>query len=102
MPLVTAVSNAVAVVYPIAVNREPTSPLDAIAEQIGVSKYYLSSWFRAEKGVGFTEYVQKLKIRCAMGLLRSSSESMDEIATECGFSSASYFSQVFRSLVDDA
>ena len=42
------------------------------------------------------EYVSRMRLSKAKLLLRDSNKSIEEIATECGFSSANYFGLIFK------
>ena len=52
--------------------------------------------FKAEKGMGLTSYINSERISRACELLRSTEMNAQDIAIQLGFSSASYFGQVFR------
>ena len=47
-------------------------------------------------GVGFNEYVAGLRVEQAKQLLRETNLKINQIASQCGFRSASYFIVVFR------
>ena len=68
----------------------------ALCERFGVSPTALMKKFRAATGMGVNEYFADLKIREAKRLIRSSNQSFAEIAERLGYSSAGYFSKVFK------
>ena len=49
--------------------------------------------------MGFNEYISTIRIEYAKELLLTTNQKVNEIAEECGFSSASYFNVVFRKQV---
>ena len=68
-----------------------------IAEEIGVSKYYMTHLFKKTTGITITDYRNENKISRAKKLLINSNMKITDIAHECGFGNASYFSEVFTS-----
>lgn len=63
-----------------------------------VSPAHLSRLFRKSLGLGFAEYVNRLRARAAWDLLRRTDKPVAEVAMECGFSSLAQFYRVFRRL----
>ena len=70
--------------------------LDQLAEQAHMSKYYLSHAFKREYGVSPINYMTHKRIEESKYLLAETDLSLSQIAHLLGFSSLSYFSQVFR------
>lgn len=70
--------------------------LDTVSAQVGVSASYLSTLFRKETGVGFSGYISAARMALAMERLLSSADSIEQIALECGFGNACYFTRVFK------
>ena len=70
--------------------------LDLLAEEAHVNKYYLSHAFKREYGVSPINYMISRRIDESKYLLAETNLSMSQIAQLLGFSSLSYFSQVFR------
>ena len=70
--------------------------LESTAEAIGVSQYYLSRLFKAERNVNFSAYLTELRIRKACAYLDGSDLSVREIAERTGFSNPDYFGKVFK------
>ncbi len=70
--------------------------LDEIAEEFFISKYYLCREFKTLYGITLNQYVIAKRITLAKKLLRFSSYTLEEIATECGFYDASYFNKQFK------
>ena len=59
---------------------------------------YLSTLFRKETGMTFTEYLMTRRTETAMNMLRYSDYGAAEISEMLGFSSQSYFIRCFRKL----
>ena len=70
--------------------------LQSVAEEIGVSKVYLSQLFRKEAGTTFLDVLTKQRIDQAKRLLIKTNLKIYEIAQRTGFQKGQYFSQVFR------
>lgn len=74
---------------------EPIS-VDAMAEELFLSRPYLSSKFRQETGQTLTDYILNEKTEEAKRLLRWSDKSASAIASYLGFSSHGHFIKVFK------
>lgn len=72
--------------------------LDTAAEQLGISKWYLSHILNCTIGMRFREYVNTLRIAHAQELLVSTVEPILNIAMECGFQNLRTFNRVFLSM----
>lgn len=70
--------------------------LTFVSDSLGITASYFSSLFIQEMGVGFTEYVTRLRLERAKLLLADPSLKISDLAFRCGFRSASYFIAVFR------
>lgn len=70
--------------------------LEQLAEEGHINKYYLSHAFKREYGVSPINYMISKRIEESKYLLAETDLSMSQIAQLLGFSSPSYFSQVFR------
>ena len=73
-----------------------TLTLDQLAEEAHMNKFYLSHAFKQEFGVSPINYLISCRIEESKYLLAETDLSMSQIAQLLGFSSLSYFSQVFR------
>ena len=80
-------------------NYKETITLDSVAEQFHISRYYLSHLFRKSTGFSLIQYLTQRRIGEAQILLQSSDKSAADISLMVGFSSASYFNNVFRRYV---
>jgi AraC-like DNA-binding protein/mannose-6-phosphate isomerase-like protein (cupin superfamily) len=70
--------------------------LDQLAEMSHVSKYHLAHAFSAEYGVSPINYLISCRIHAAEYLLKTTDYSLALISRSCGFSSPSYFAQIFK------
>ena len=70
--------------------------LDQLAEDAHMNKYYLSHAFKREYGTSPINYMITKRIEESKYLLAETDLSMSQIAQLLGFSSLSYFSQVFH------
>jgi len=76
-------------------NHDIDISVQEIARQVNISRYYLMHLFKEETGTTITAYKRELKISMAKKLLVSSTLTISEIASKCGFTNASYFAKVF-------
>ena len=70
--------------------------LEKVARAMSFSPIYFHNTFKAAVGKTLREYVEEQRIRKATNLLLTTDDSLTKIAFECGFSSQSYFSYVFK------
>ena len=70
--------------------------LEQLAEEGHMNKFYLSHAFKREYGISPINYMISKRIEESKYLLAETDLSMTQIAQLLGFSSLSYFSQVFR------
>ncbi len=76
---------------------EPLS-LEGLASRFSVNKNYLSGRFHKESGMTVTDYINQIRIKRAVALMSSTSASMQDIAVQCGFEDANYFSRIFKKI----
>ena len=70
--------------------------LDQLAEEAHMNKFYLSHVFKREYGVSPINYMISRRLEESKYLLAETDLSLSQIAQLLGFSSLSYFSQVFH------
>ena len=75
--------------------KEPLT-LELLAEEAHMNKFYLSHAFKREFGVSPINYMISRRLEESKYLLAETDLSMSQIAQLLGFSSLSYFSQVFH------
>ena len=66
-----------------------------IYKDLHYSKNYIIRIFNKEFGISPVQYINEKKMRCAMYLLETTSKSIVEIATECGYADYAYFYKQF-------
>lgn len=74
--------------------------LESVADAVSLSPIYFHNLFKTATGKTLHEYVEEQRIKKAINLLVSTDLSLTSIAYECGFSSQSYFSFVFKRKMD--
>lgn len=70
--------------------------LTQMAKDLGYSPYALSRVFSSTFHTNFNQYLNELRLGCAIGLLENTSESITEIALNSGFTSLRTFNRVFK------
>ncbi len=70
--------------------------LDLLAKLCSVSNTYLSSLFKKEAGMTLTDYINSTRIRQSLILLNTTSLSIQEISSKCGFADSNYFTRTFK------
>ncbi|MGA9220636.1 MAG: helix-turn-helix transcriptional regulator, partial [Pseudomonas graminis] len=77
---------------------EPLS-LGQLAGMCALSEYHFARMFRESFGLPPHQYLLARRLNRARELLRSTRKPLGEIALECGFASASHFSNRFKQSV---
>lgn len=72
--------------------------LSQVATALSISPNYLSQLFKKYCNIGFSEYVNQMKIAKAKTLLDESNLKVYEVAEKLGFENAFYFSKVFKKI----
>ena len=70
--------------------------LQQIAALFDLTPNYLGSLFHKNLGIGFVEYLQRLRMDHAKILLKQTDLSTTDISSLCGINSSSYFAKVFK------
>jgi two-component system response regulator YesN len=70
--------------------------VERIAREVFLSPSRLSHLIKKEMGVTLGDYICRVKVERAKGLLRNPEKPISEIALDVGFSDQSYFTKVFR------
>ncbi|GAA0316184.1 response regulator transcription factor [Bacillus carboniphilus] len=73
--------------------------LEKVAKYVDRSPSYLSSLLSVKKGETFRQLLTQIRIKEAQQLLLDSTKSIQEIASETGYSNANYFSRMFKETV---
>ena len=85
------------VVYYIDANFKSPITLENISSLVKYNKYTVCHLFKAVTGSTIFDYINFLRVNCAVKKLKETGNSILDIATECGFASATYFNRVFKS-----
>ncbi|TWT05907.1 response regulator transcription factor [Planomicrobium sp. CPCC 101079] len=82
------------------IEQHYTEPLrlSEIANHFHFNPSYLSSYFSTHHKEGFSEYLNRVRIKKAMELLENSSVSISNISGMVGYSEHSYFCKVFKKI----
>lgn len=71
--------------------------LSSLAKRFSVSPEHFSRMFKKETGLGFSKYLNSLRLQHAEQLLKSESrQSVTDVAQICGFEDSNYFSKKFK------
>lgn len=79
-----------------AVKDNPALNNKQLAESLGYHPYYLNEIFKDKEGITLHQYIIHKRLSKAYELITSTSLSIAEITTQCGFCSQSYFSVAFK------
>lgn len=74
----------------------PVTNVNWVAAELGCHRCHLSHRFQQQTGMAPGEYLMRRRLQKAMNRLRTSRETVADIAMTCGFSSPDYFSRIFR------
>ena len=73
--------------------------LSSLAKKFSVSPEHFSRMFKKETGLGFSKYLNSLRLQHAEQLLKSDrGQNITKIAEECGFEDSNYFSKKFKEM----
>lgn len=75
---------------------DPSLNLAAVASEVGITDVYLSQFFKAHVGGNFSSYLEEMRINYASMLLRERELSIEEVARQSGYNSASVFRNAFK------
>jgi len=70
--------------------------LEDIASDLMLTPAYFSYKFHKVTGFTFKVYLNNVRMRNAMNMLRTTDDSITKIALACGFNSSNYFKDVFK------
>ena len=76
---------------------EPVT-LNEIAENLGVSRGYVSTLFTQNRECGFVDYLNEVRVERACSYLEQNYFKVYEIAYKVGFRNEKYFSKVFKKI----
>lgn len=76
--------------------RDKDLTLKKIANIFSYTEKHLSFLFQKNMSINFRQYINSLRMQYALEIISNSNLSIKEIASECGFGDAMYFSKVFK------
>ena len=76
--------------------------LDQMAAECFMSPTYFSTFFKAVTGTTFSHYLAGIRIRQAQKLLKTTDQSIVEIAFDCGFNNLSNFYRTYRRIIGNS
>jgi len=74
----------------------PSATVQMLAERLGYSKAYTSTWLTEIFGMTFTELLQQMRLEISAQLLAEGKLSVSEIIHRVGYSNESHFRNIFR------
>lgn len=74
---------------------EPLSLRD-VAEHVHVSAHYFSKFFKKATGIGFSEFLARVRVEKAKDLIANSQLPINSVAHQAGFGSVSQFNRAFH------
>ena len=70
--------------------------LEEVSGYLGMNRTYFCLFFKKHYGKGFADYMNDLRVDKAAAMLIQGDRQIAEIARECGFKTAAYFTRAFR------
>lgn len=77
-------------------NYQDKISISDLSKKLAYSESMLNRKFKKEVHITFNEYLNRYRINKAIELLKKSDYNITEISYMCGYSSAKYFSRVFK------
>jgi transcriptional regulator GlxA family with amidase domain len=74
----------------------------AVAAEVGISGSALRAHFAIQRGCSPAHALQKVRLRQALALLSGSDLALDQVASTCGFHSASHLSRHVKAATGEA
>lgn len=73
--------------------------LEDVAEAINLSPAYLSTMFKKEMGINFSDFLISCRMEAAKELLKTTDLPITEVAEQVGYTDSRYFSKTFHKVV---
>lgn len=80
-------------------HSDPNLSLSVVAEAVNTAPNYLSTLLNRKSGQSFSEFLNQVRIRHAMELLRTTTRSLSSISTAVGYTDPYYFSKTFKKVM---
>lgn len=78
--------------------RDPSLGLSRISAEFKISESYFSHMFKERTGMNFSTYLEDLRMKEAVRLLRETDISLNEIYLSIGYNNATSFRRVFKKI----
>lgn len=78
------------------INSASPIALTVLAKRFNINEFYLSHLFKKETGESIHEYIERVRINKAEGLLKDNVLSITEVANLVGYIDNNYFTKVFK------
>lgn len=73
--------------------------LEQIASEVSLSRHYLCKCFKKITGKTIFEYIEQLRVQYSCYLLKTTDDSIMDVALLAGFNSVNYYNRVFKRIV---
>lgn len=70
--------------------------LEQLSRELSYNAKYLSHVFKKRMNIGIIEYLNEVRIKNARMMIAQGFTSISDIASQCGYSDAQYFSKLFK------
>lgn len=77
---------------------DPALNLKKVADIFGYTDKYLSHLFKEQMSLNWTEYLNRLRIHCAVRLIDEGFDDTQALFEKCGYCDPIYFSKVFKKI----
>lgn len=77
-------------------NYDTDLSLKLLSQYFSISESHLSRRFKAFAGVGLNEYIKYVRLHHATKLLETTTASITDVSSLCGFNDSNYFANVFK------
>lgn len=81
-------------------NFEKQLTLDILSDFMHLNKNYLSHLFKKEIGMSFIAYLTEYRVSQAKLRLRTTTDTLADIAHQIGYNDPAYFSRIFKKIAD--
>lgn len=76
---------------------QPDISIEKVAAKLGTNRFYISRLVNVEQSMTFRDYINSLRINYAKDYMKQHpTDTQEQVAFACGFSSASYFNRKFK------
>jgi two-component system, response regulator YesN len=70
--------------------------LDTLADKLGITRSYLSTYFKEKTGIYFVDYVNRVRINLAKELLMNTDIKIQDAAAQVGYQNINSFNRMFK------